>query len=81
MTEDGLCGWVGTFEDAEKIRKAYEVDSSITFVSGKKEANFGRPEIGNVTYTYSCINVYAHIINSIFHYLLSFELLKEYYGQ
>lgn len=45
MTEDGLCGWVGTFEDAEKIRKAYEVDSSITFVSGKKEANFGRPEI------------------------------------
>lgn len=45
MTEDGLCEWVGTFEDAEKIRKAYEVDSSITFVSGKKEANFGRPEI------------------------------------
>lgn len=37
VSEDWLCGWVGTFEDAEKVRKAYEVETSITFVSGKRK--------------------------------------------
>ncbi|XP_055998794.1 uncharacterized protein LOC130047530 [Ostrea edulis] len=45
VSEDGLCGWVRTFEEAENVRKAYEVETSITYVSGEKEAHFGRPEI------------------------------------
>lgn len=55
VIEDGLCGWVGIFEDVEKIRKVYEVDLFIIFVLGKKEVNFGRLEIGNVIYMYFCM--------------------------
>jgi hypothetical protein len=62
VSSDGLCGWVGSVEEAEKIRNVYEAENSITFVSGKKEANFGRPFTGK----YRCINYNASIGDIVF---------------
>ena len=45
VSEDLLCGWVNTIEEAEAVRKAYEVEKSLTFVSGKKEARFGKSDL------------------------------------
>ena len=50
VSEDGLCGWVNTIEEAEAVRKAYEVEKSLTFVSGKKEARFGKSDLCKYMY-------------------------------
>jgi hypothetical protein len=41
-------GWVRTFEEAENVRRVFQAETSLTFVSGKKEAQFGRSEISNL---------------------------------
>ena len=45
VSVDCLCGWVNTIEEAEAVRKAYEVEKSLTFVSGKKEARFVKSDV------------------------------------
>lgn len=41
VTEDGYCGYVNSLAEAEQVRKEFEVEKSLTFVSGKREADFG----------------------------------------
>ena len=41
VNEDGYSGYVKSHEEAEEVRKAFEVANSLTFVSGKREAGFG----------------------------------------
>ena len=40
VNEDGYSGYVKSLEEAEEVRKAFEVANSLTFVSGKREAGF-----------------------------------------
>jgi hypothetical protein len=48
VSENGYCGWVRSFEEAENVRRLFQVETSLTFVSGKKEAQFGRSEISKL---------------------------------
>ncbi|XP_061186890.1 uncharacterized protein LOC133195018 [Saccostrea echinata] len=41
VTQDGYCGYVNSLAEAEQVRKEFEVEKSLTFVSGKREADFG----------------------------------------
>ena len=46
VNEDGYSGYVKSLEEAEEVRKAFEVANSLTFVSGKREAGFGHHGFG-----------------------------------
>ena len=39
LSDDNLLGWVETPEEAEKVRKAFEVKTSLTFVSRRTPAS------------------------------------------
>ena len=39
------CGWVSTAEQAECVRREFEKEKAIRFVSGKKQAKFGKKDI------------------------------------
>lgn len=41
VSSDNLSGWVSSVEEAEKVRKAFEVQTSLCFVSSKKQSLFG----------------------------------------
>ena len=59
VPEDGVCGWLNTIEETEAVRKACEVEKSLTFVSGKKEARFGKTDLCISTSTSSKIGFFA----------------------
>lgn len=40
VTEDGYYGYVNSLAEAEQVRKEFEVEKSLTFVSGKREDDF-----------------------------------------
>jgi hypothetical protein len=44
--QDGYFGYVNTIEEADKVRKEFEVAKCLTFVSGKRETGFGNHNNG-----------------------------------
>jgi hypothetical protein len=50
--QNGYWGWVKSLEEAENVRRVFQAETSLTFVSGKKEAQFGRSEISKLVVLY-----------------------------
>ena len=46
VNDDGYSGYDKSLEEAEWVRKAFEVASSLTFVSEKREAGFSHHGLG-----------------------------------
>ncbi|XP_033627928.1 calcium-responsive transcription factor-like [Asterias rubens] len=42
LSDNNLSGWVETFEQAEDVRKAFEVQKALKFVSRRSPSNFGQ---------------------------------------
>ena len=53
MTEKGYSGHGKSIEEAKQVNKAFEVENSLTFVSGMREARLGHHDLGNFSFTLS----------------------------
>ena len=53
VTEDGYSGYGKSIEEAKQVNKAFEVENSLIFVSGKREASFGHHDLGYLSFTLS----------------------------